>query len=132
MAFKKSCALEKRGIWETLGGTDTSWTGDVDGFYVAFLYRNRFGVCFLLHTSAHECSNDLFVLFFFFCRCWYHFGWHHAFISRMSTLNQRISGSPHSSSPCFGFFFSSSSIPSQLHMFPKSEANTHKDIFWRM
>lgn len=37
--------------------------GVVDGFYVAFLYRIKIGVLFLLHTSAHKCSNDLFVLF---------------------------------------------------------------------
>lgn len=75
--------------------------GDVDGFYVAFLYRIRFGVCF---CCIRQHMNARMIYLYFFCRCWYHFGWHHAFISRMSTLNQHISGSPIPHHPVLGFF----------------------------
>lgn len=48
----------------TWGGKDSSWTGVVDRFYVAFLCRIKFGVCFCCqHINA---QMILFVLLFYF------------------------------------------------------------------
>lgn len=112
MAFKKELCTGKERHMGNWGGKDSSQTGVVNGFYVAFLCRIKFGVLFLL--SAHKCSNDFICTFFFF-KCWYHFGWHHAFISRMSTLNQRISCPLFLPPPTHPHIFS------LLHVFPKSK-----------
>lgn len=80
-----------------------------------------------------------FICTFFFslsrrCWCWYHFGWHRAFISRMSTLNRRISCPSLPPSPPFYFilfYFFPVGPPlsslSLLHVFPKSK-HTHKKV----
>lgn len=63
MAFKKELCTGKERHMGNWGGKDSSQTGVVNGFYVAFLCRIKFGVLFLL--SAHKCSNDFICTFFF-------------------------------------------------------------------
>lgn len=45
------------------GGKDSSWTGLLMDFYVAFLYRIKFGVCLRCIRQHINAKNDLFVLF---------------------------------------------------------------------
>lgn len=45
------------------GEKDSSWTGLLMDFYVAFLYRIKFGVCLLCICQHINAKNDLFVLF---------------------------------------------------------------------
>lgn len=58
MAFKKSCALEKRGV--SAPGRDGQFVdgGSLMEFTLPFFEELNVGVLFSLHTSAHKRWND--------------------------------------------------------------------------